>query len=365
MQCTLGLCDPAFLLGSSMHWLGHAAGVWGITWADPSRFWPRYSRYTVSSVSRCFQGSRTLFPVVINTYALQQHASSVKVTGTRAAIPGTVGINKLVVSKVYNGMELRGQGNAMSSSFPNPPPSSSGVLFPSSPHHITSVVKDLALSTKPHDTFNHSRHSYLITNYVLRPFNHPSPTIVSSSKHKGTSPSQDPSTSKEASCEPSIVGFHNPVICSIELETHSTLPNSSIPIMTRSHKANNRNHAALANGTALPEEHIPKYFAKHGFLDNEPKKVKKNGGGRSNWGNAGEEVLDENFTFAHARRRSNSSSYTSGQYDFKTKFDVNEPEPVFEESMGAEFDEEETLAKTDTSSSNGSVNGEDKMAKSL
>ncbi|KAI6433496.1 hypothetical protein MCOR22_009630 [Pyricularia oryzae] len=310
MQCTLGLCDPAFLLGSSMHWLGHAAGVWGITWADPSRFWPRYSRYTVSSVSRCFQGSRTLFPVVINTYALQQHASSVKVTGTRAAIPGTVGINKLVVSKVYND-------------------------------------------------------SYLITNYVLRPFNHPSPTIVSSSKHKGTSPSQDPSTSKEASCEPSIVGFHNPVICSIELETHSTLPNSSIPIMTRSHKANNRNHAALANGTALPEEHIPKYFAKHGFLDNEPKKVKKNGGGRSNWGNAGEEVLDENFTFAHARRRSNSSSYTSGQYDFKTKFDVNEPEPVFEESMGAEFDEEETLAKTDTSSSNGSVNGEDKMAKSL
>ncbi|KAI7919478.1 hypothetical protein M0657_004575 [Pyricularia oryzae] len=52
--------------------------------------------------------------VVINTYAWQQHASSVKVTGTRAAIPGTVGINKLVVSKVYNGMELRGQGNAMS-----------------------------------------------------------------------------------------------------------------------------------------------------------------------------------------------------------------------------------------------------------
>ncbi|EHA48632.1 hypothetical protein MGG_00777 [Pyricularia oryzae 70-15] len=265
-----------------MHWLGHAAGVWGITWADPSRFWPRYSRYTVSSVSRCFQGSRTLFPVVINTYAWQQHASSVKVTGTRAAIPGTVGINKLVVSKVYNGMELRGQGNAMSRT----------------------------------------------TSY-------------------------DPST------------IHHQPSSLVPNKTHSTLPNSSIPIMTRSHKANNRNHAALANGTALPEEHIPKYFAKHGFLDNEPKKVKKNGGGRSNWGNAGEEVLDENFTFAHARRRSNSSSYTSGQYDFKTKFDVNEPEPVFEESMGAEFDEEETLAKTDTSSSNGSVNGEDKMAKSL
>ncbi|KAI6619997.1 hypothetical protein MCOR07_005697 [Pyricularia oryzae] len=234
-------------------------------------------------------------------------------------------------------------------------------MFPRISYPIPSSNQHVRLATARKQCQN----SYLITNYVLRPFNHPSPTIVSSSKHKGTSPSQDPSTSKEASCEPSIVGFHNPVICSIELETHSTLPNSSIPIMTRSHKANNRNHAALANGTALPEEHIPKYFAKHGFLDNEPKKVKKNGGGRSNWGNAGEEVLDENFTFAHARRRSNSSSYTSGQYDFKTKFDVNEPEPVFEESMGAEFDEEETLAKTDTSSSNGSVNGEDKMAKSL
>lgn len=53
--------------------------------------------------------------------------------------------------------------------------------------------------------------------------------------------------------------------------------------MTRSHKANDRNHAALANGTALPEEHVPKYFAKHGFTDAEPKKIKKNGGGKANW----------------------------------------------------------------------------------
>ncbi|TLD28772.1 hypothetical protein PspLS_03503, partial [Pyricularia sp. CBS 133598] len=207
---------------------------------------------------------------------MQQRQGNVKI---RAAIPGTVGINKLVASKVYNGMELRGQGNAMG-----------------------------------------------CYNTTLQP----SPAIISSYKQNQFKP-----------------------------------PESSNLTMTRSHKANNRNHAALANGTALPEEHIPKYFAKHGFLDNEPKKVKKNGGGRSNWGNAGEEVLDENFTFAHARRRSNSSSYTSGQYDFKTKFDVNEPEPVFEESMGAELDDEDNLAKTDTSSSNGSINGEDKMAKSL
>ena len=53
--------------------------------------------------------------------------------------------------------------------------------------------------------------------------------------------------------------------------------------MTRSHKANDRNHAALADGTAGPEDHVPKYFAKHGFVDTDPKKTKKNGAGRANW----------------------------------------------------------------------------------
>lgn len=53
--------------------------------------------------------------------------------------------------------------------------------------------------------------------------------------------------------------------------------------VTRSHKANDRNHAALADGTAGPEDHVPKYFAKHGFSDADPKKTKKNGGGKGNW----------------------------------------------------------------------------------
>lgn len=53
--------------------------------------------------------------------------------------------------------------------------------------------------------------------------------------------------------------------------------------MTRSHKANDRDHKGLADGTAAPSEHLPRYFAKHGFTDVDPKKVKKDGSGRGNW----------------------------------------------------------------------------------
>ena len=53
--------------------------------------------------------------------------------------------------------------------------------------------------------------------------------------------------------------------------------------MTRSHKLNDRDHAGLANGTAAAEEHLPRYFAKSGHVDADPKKVKKEGGGKSNW----------------------------------------------------------------------------------
>jgi hypothetical protein len=30
-------------------------------------------------------------------------------------------------------------------------------------------------------------------------------------------------------------------------------------------------------------EHVPKYFGKASFVDQDPKKVKKNGGGKGNW----------------------------------------------------------------------------------
>ena len=68
-------------------------------------------------------------------------------------------------------------------------------------------------------------------------------------------------------------------------------------------------------------------------------------------GNTGDEVADENFNFVNARRRSNSSSLSGSLDNFKTKFEINEPEPVFEENMGPEDEE----AKTETSSSGTSV----------
>jgi hypothetical protein len=67
-------------------------------------------------------------------------------------------------------------------------------------------------------------------------------------------------------------------------------------------------------------------------------------------GNAGEEVVDDpTVNFANARRRSNSSGYSNNLINFKTKFDVNEPEPVFEETMGPDEEILEDLVKTETS----------------
>ncbi|KAI1336572.1 hypothetical protein F5Y15DRAFT_394276 [Xylariaceae sp. FL0016] len=132
--------------------------------------------------------------------------------------------------------------------------------------------------------------------------------------------------------------------------------------MTRSHKYNEKDHAGIAEGVVLPQTNVPKFFAKNGFEGVDPKKTKKNGGGRGNWGNAGEEVVDEGFNLANARRRTNSSGFVD-LMDFKTKFEVNEPEPVFEESLhGPEADNE--LSKTDTSSTSGS-SVDDKEHKSM
>ena len=53
--------------------------------------------------------------------------------------------------------------------------------------------------------------------------------------------------------------------------------------MTRSHKANDRDHKAIAEGTAVPVDYLPRFFGKSGFADTDPKKIKKDGGGRHNW----------------------------------------------------------------------------------
>jgi len=125
--------------------------------------------------------------------------------------------------------------------------------------------------------------------------------------------------------------------------------------MTRSHKANDRDHKGIAEGTALPVENLPKFFAKNGFADADPKKIKKDGGGKGNWGTISDIVVDEGFTVTNARRRSNSS-LTSPTHisDFKTKFEVNELEPVFDETIhgaGVLDDNGEELTKTDSSES--------------
>jgi len=136
--------------------------------------------------------------------------------------------------------------------------------------------------------------------------------------------------------------------------------------MTRTHKGNDRDHQGIADGTAAPHQYLPKYFAKTGHVGEDPKKTKKNGGGRGNWGNPGEEVIDEDFKFTNARRRSNSTGYANNISDFKTKFDVNEPEPVFEEDVhGPEVEDDgEDLAKTETSESGrSSAVDDDKVSK--
>ncbi|KAI1750798.1 hypothetical protein F4782DRAFT_507971 [Xylaria castorea] len=129
--------------------------------------------------------------------------------------------------------------------------------------------------------------------------------------------------------------------------------------MTRSHKFNDKDHAGLAEGTVLPQDTLPKFFAKTGFEGVDPKKTKKNGAGKGNWGNVGEEIVDEQFNFNNARRRSNSSGYSNHLNDFKTKFEFNEPEPVFEESVHGPVvvvvaEDDNVLTKTDTSSSESS-----------
>ncbi|KAF7623425.1 hypothetical protein AFLA_012899 [Aspergillus flavus NRRL3357] len=89
---------------------------------------------------------------------------------------------------------------------------------------------------------------------------------------------------------------------------------------------------------ALSQKNLPRYFAKSGPVDADPRKTKKDGGGKGNWGQPGDEVYDYNCKLTNARRYSNSS--TQGLADYKTKFETIEPEPVFEESFHGVQNEE-------------------------
>ncbi|KAL8682777.1 MAG: hypothetical protein Q9186_001199 [Xanthomendoza sp. 1 TL-2023] len=140
--------------------------------------------------------------------------------------------------------------------------------------------------------------------------------------------------------------------------------------LTRSHKQNDRDHVALADGTAVAEDHLPRYFAKSGHVDADPKKVKKEGGGKGNWGTPGEEGQDYGYNFTNARRRSNSSSNGHSISAFKTKFETVEAEPMFEEEFhgaaDAELDDQHVaLEKAESADSNStaSVDEEERAKK--
>lgn len=63
----------------------------------------------------------------------------------------------------------------------------------------------------------------------------------------------------------------------------SPLLTQTLRKVTRTNKANDRDHKGLADGTAAPIEHLPRFFAKSGYADADPKKIKKNGCGQGNW----------------------------------------------------------------------------------
>ncbi|KAJ4166721.1 hypothetical protein NW754_016647 [Fusarium falciforme] len=120
------------------------------------------------------------------------------------------------------------------------------------------------------------------------------------------------------------------------------VPHTSFIKMTRSHKANDRDHKGLAEGTALPHRASSSLLCQARLCRCRPQE-----GGTVN-----DDIADEDFTFTNARRRSNSSSFSHHVSDLKTKFEVNEPEPVFEESVhGPEEEDHEDLTKTDSSES--------------
>jgi hypothetical protein len=133
--------------------------------------------------------------------------------------------------------------------------------------------------------------------------------------------------------------------------------------VTRTHKFNDRDHRAEAEG--VPHQaFLPKYFGKNGF-GGDPNRFKKNGGGRANWGNVGEELADQgNFHLFHGRRRSNGNVLDLSE--FMTKFDVNDPEPMYDQNLHGPVVESEAdaldehadgaeLAKSETASTTSSA----------
>merc|ERR1712070_1098261 len=137
---------------------------------------------------------------------------------------------------------------------------------------------------------------------------------------------------------------------------HNSTTTTSTTTMTRTHKGNDRDHVGLANGTAVPEEHLPRYFGKAGFAGTNPAETKKKGSGKDNWGQAGmSELEDYDYNSLKPRRRSNSTSLAAGHSALKTEFEaVDEDAIEFDEALHGPRDEDlvdNHLEKMSTSSS--------------
>ncbi|KAK5688929.1 hypothetical protein LTS10_000909 [Elasticomyces elasticus] len=139
--------------------------------------------------------------------------------------------------------------------------------------------------------------------------------------------------------------------------------------VTRTHKNNDRDHVGLANGTAAPEEHLPRYFGKAGITGNDPAQTKKQGSGKGNWGRAGSELEDEDYNLVKPRRRTNSFSAAAGHSALKTKFEALDPEVFYEEDVHgpmqgdvADGNELEKMSTTSSADTTGSVDEEEAAA---
>jgi hypothetical protein len=79
------------------------------------------------------------------------------------------------------------------------------------------------------------------------------------------------------------------VIASIDPTDHSVsnefsnADHSLLYSVTRTRRVGDRDHVGLANGTAAPEEHLPRFFGKANYTDTAPSVSKKQGGGKGNW----------------------------------------------------------------------------------
>lgn len=91
------------------------------------------------------------------------------------------------------------------------------------------------------------------------------------------SPVQPPFPLPLSTPYPSI--YFNFSVVSFESRFSLTLTDHQV---TRSHKLNDRDHPADGMiGTR--GDHLPRYFAKSGPTDADPRKTKKDGGGKGNW----------------------------------------------------------------------------------